>query len=299
MSAGLGAAQVNQPAPATKQKTAPSQIEILNVPLPVRAVEDDAEKKARDAIQKRTEDRERNDLLAQEGMKVAADRMADYSRIQTWLIGIGTFLLFVTLWLTRQANQAAQAAVTVTREIGEAQVRAYVSIKTAAIYFGGDTAMPFVVITAANSGQSPARNFVWTTEIRYLTVDENGIESEAWPEWLGQPGVDIHSSGEAPAMKIDHDFALVEKIAKWKTLPNRVGVSVTIHYAWLDVFGRLFVDLASFQGVAEAGNAEENRRKIHDLNTSAWACELHSIPKGQAWSGIAVAAQEDDKGSEA
>jgi hypothetical protein len=150
---GLGA-QVSQPEPATKQKNAPAQIQIPELPFPVRIIDDDAEKKARDAIQERTENRERDDLLAQQGMEKAAEDMVGYAHAQTWLIGIGTILLLATLVLTRQANQAAWAAVAVTREMGEAQARAYVSVSNAFIIREGGNLVAAVEIQ--NFGQTPA-----------------------------------------------------------------------------------------------------------------------------------------------
>jgi hypothetical protein len=182
MSSGLGAAQVNQPEPATKQKNAPSQVEILNLPLPVRTVEDDAEKKAREAVQQRTEDRDGKDLLAQEGMKIAADRMADYSRIQTWLIGIGTLLLMATLWLTRQANEAAQSAVTVTRAIGEAQSRAYVFVHEPKRTRREDSSDPDpwdIEMDIKNFGQTPAYGV--QADFDFTIVDTTSAYSFAFP----------------------------------------------------------------------------------------------------------------------
>ncbi|MBB93073.1 MAG: hypothetical protein CML68_00490 [Rhodobacteraceae bacterium] len=64
---------------------------------------------------------------ATQEMNEATQRMALYSLISTVLVGLGTGLLIWTLALTRQANSAARGAVEVTRMIGEAQVRGYLS----------------------------------------------------------------------------------------------------------------------------------------------------------------------------
>ncbi|MEQ1951901.1 hypothetical protein [Mesorhizobium sp. CN2-181] len=78
--------------------------------LPVQIIEDKAETKARQSREERSEQREIDDLAAQQGMNETTAKMADYALYQTILVGIGTVLLFYTLWLTSQANRAAVRA---------------------------------------------------------------------------------------------------------------------------------------------------------------------------------------------
>jgi hypothetical protein len=232
------------------------------------------------------------------------ERLLEY----TWylvIVGAVQFLIFLLQLIAfsyqayklRQTVQSSERAIAVTRIIGEAQVRAYVSIKSAAIYFLGDTAMPAVEIVAANSGQSPALNFVWTPEVHYLPdqVAEHYV-SEVDEEWAAQPGVDIHSAGENSGLFFVDDFAMVERIAVDGKIPERMGVSVTIQYTWTDVFGKSFVDLASFAGVAEIKSAADNQRAVHPLNTSQWVCRLTPIAKGETWAGVMVKAPENASG---
>ncbi|MFC2953141.1 hypothetical protein ACFOOP_14485 [Marinicaulis aureus] len=61
------------------------------------------------------------DLLAQE-------TMAHWTRWIGIFTALGLAALTMTLWATQQANAAAWAAVEVTREIGEAQARSYVTL---------------------------------------------------------------------------------------------------------------------------------------------------------------------------
>jgi hypothetical protein len=80
-------------------------------------------------------------------------------------------LVIVGAWQARRLRQTVEAtekAVAETRRIGEAEVRAYVHIKSAAVGFMrfGPT-MPFVQFLASNSGQSPARNFLWNIMFQY------------------------------------------------------------------------------------------------------------------------------------
>ena len=68
-----------------------------------------------------------------------------------------------------------KASVNETRRIGEAQVRAYVDISSCEIFFVGlgvlgIQAHPMVRIIATNTGQSPARNFIWNPTVQYFSA---------------------------------------------------------------------------------------------------------------------------------
>ena len=109
-------AQTPQETPATEQE--PPQA--LPIPLPVDIVEDQAAADARERREAEAEQREIEDLIAQQGMNAgtqaineATQRTADYAFWSTVFVGIGTILLIATLVLTLQANWAAQKAVTV------------------------------------------------------------------------------------------------------------------------------------------------------------------------------------------
>jgi hypothetical protein len=167
---------------------------------------------------------------------------------------------------------------------------AYVSTKSANVYFIGDDGLPLIEMVASNSGQSPAINFVWAPELHYLPETTEEIINDVHEEWADQPGLDVHSASETTAIYVLHDFILTEKIAVDGIVPNRMGVSVTIHYTWTDVFGQSFIDFATFAGMAEIGDA---KAKQHPLNTSPWFCRLNPIAKGESWSGIAVMAPHD------
>ena len=135
LSCGLGQAQEQanpgeSAAPAQEQPPPP-----LPVPLPVQIIEDDESANARQRREAEAAQREKDDLLAQQGMNAATQamndvtqRMALYSLISTTLVALGTGLLFWTLQLTRDANRSAREAVKVTSIIGEKQVQAYVSV---------------------------------------------------------------------------------------------------------------------------------------------------------------------------
>ncbi len=288
----LESSQPQQPkAQTAKQQAAPDQqnarqdAPVIETP-PTQKTNGEAAHEVKDGDEKTTNDRK----LIQYSL--------DLDILTAIIAAIGALQLFVfgyQAWKLRQTVDSSEKAIATTREIGEAQVRAYVKIKSASIYFLGEDAMPAVEIVAANSGQSPALNFVWVPEIHYLPEKAPEIVSDVVEGWNLEPGIDIHSASEHKTLYFLHDFSLVEKITTDGSTPSTMGVSVILYYAWEDVFGKTSVDFASFASVAEIGSAEENQRHLHPLNTSQWGCKLNPIAKGQSWSGIAVKVPEINK----
>ncbi|PKP79020.1 MAG: hypothetical protein CVT81_00735 [Alphaproteobacteria bacterium HGW-Alphaproteobacteria-3] len=88
-------------------------------------------------------------------MNAATQDMRDYALYSTVLVGVGTFLLFVTLGLTYMANRAAQDAVTATREMGEAQIRAYLVVGGKKIVNDYLSVIPEIEVKVFNHGQTP------------------------------------------------------------------------------------------------------------------------------------------------
>ncbi len=71
-----------------------------------------------------------------------------------WLMTIFSILAAFLLWRTLQATQRM---ATDTRQIGEAQVRAYLTIERVLVYLTPGDQFPFIKVMIRNSGQSPAR----------------------------------------------------------------------------------------------------------------------------------------------
>ena len=76
------------------------------------------------------------DLVAQSEMALWARWMLIVTALATLLTGIGVLFVWRSLTLNRQAVDAAISAVALTREIGEAQVRAYLRIDSIAFGAG-------------------------------------------------------------------------------------------------------------------------------------------------------------------
>mgnify|MGYP003132112947 CR=1 FL=1 len=115
----------------TEQQT--QTIELPN-PLPVIIIEDDEATATRQREESERTQREKDDLVAQQGMNTATQSieaatrdMRDYALYSTFFVAIGTIVLFYTLWLTRQANSAALYAVKITEKIAQDQVRPWVT----------------------------------------------------------------------------------------------------------------------------------------------------------------------------
>lgn len=127
--------------------------------LPVVVVESHEEKEAREGREKRAEQRELDDLAAQQGMQDATVEMAKYALLQTILVVFGTIALGFTLLLTRQQAKAADKANKILRETSERQLRPILFFDggTATFSKGIDgSAICHVTFTLKNGGPTPA-----------------------------------------------------------------------------------------------------------------------------------------------
>ena len=145
----------------------------------VRIVEDPDETKRAREREADADKHEADDLIAQQRAATAAERSAtsaerqeDPARWQMVFSGIGTFLVFAALILSTIATFAAVKAVQVTRDIGQRQLRAYLSlikieveapdiltdVKKTAFAGQADKERNFVWLNIQNSGETPAHD---------------------------------------------------------------------------------------------------------------------------------------------
>lgn len=134
---------------------------------------------------KRQEDRDNRDLDAQESMALWAMAMFWATVSTVLLTGVGVVLIYRTLLYTkhaamhageavteaRNATSAAQDAVVVTREIGEAQARAYPSFSEVNLVYNDLTWMFDAEVVIANTGNSPMRETVLQGSINLTFKD--------------------------------------------------------------------------------------------------------------------------------
>ena len=124
--------------------------------LPVRILEDPEEVESAKRAQSRAEQREIDDLVAQQNAAEAAEGAFKVGIAQTILAFFGTLALIYSLLLNRTATKAAVDAVKVSERTGVAQVRAYVGIAVSEVRLTGG---PITTdIEFKNFGQSAARN---------------------------------------------------------------------------------------------------------------------------------------------
>ncbi len=107
-------------------------------------------------------ERAEKDLIAQTEMALWALGMLVVSTLMMFVSALGVWWIRETLAETRNAVKAADDAVTVTRKIGESQLRAYCSVDSATLEqgnpdSGGDGYRKiYTQITIKNYGQTPA-----------------------------------------------------------------------------------------------------------------------------------------------
>jgi hypothetical protein len=114
---------------------------------------------------------ERDHQYADADLKTQQE-MAEWALAMLMATSIGVIYVGLTLEATRaavreakKATDAAMHAANITREIGEAQVRAYLTVAHAMIRFEDRT--PRLFLTIRNAGQSPARNIRISIGIDY------------------------------------------------------------------------------------------------------------------------------------
>jgi hypothetical protein len=137
-----------------------------------------------------------------------------------WLVvsTLGLSISTIMLWIAgekqfRHARRASivqsrdmKASVNETQRIGEAQIRAYVDISSSEIFFVdlgvlNIDAHPMVRIIATNTGQSPARNFIWNPTVQYFSTGRSSSKElgSNWRDILGV-GIAVGQSHSVGAM---------------------------------------------------------------------------------------------------
>jgi len=188
-----------------------------------------------------------------------------------------------------------EAAVRETRRIGEAQVRAYVDISSANVVFIRLTEgvaplndeQPLVAITAKNTGQSPARNFIWTPTVQLTGLvtttgsDATPIEGDTGTDWRNHLGIGIPVGGE------HSDAGVVTGILLQKFLTDRMVFSsafivrLRIQFEYEDAFDRRIADEAYFVGSCfkKAGQPPVQTK----WGDTVWTVNILRISKPNDW----------------
>lgn len=221
-----GLAQAEEQAGEAKQQAQKEQnpLQTLPIPIPVNIVENQATSEAREREEEETRNREIRDLAAQEGMNAATQSieratwdMRNYALYSTILVALGTFMLGVTLWLTRQANNAAQQAVSVTSKIGEAETRPWLqcSLDIANGLLEAQGSLPFGMnICIENIGKSPATEVLFDVWLfQEFTHHDDGRIQPLADKLISEIETEFRRSGVImPAEKVKKSCAEVLEV---------------------------------------------------------------------------------------
>lgn len=212
---------------------------------------------------KDADEREKRDLAAQEASALFSFWMLLATAFSAVITTIGTGILLWQIMLTRKAVQdtgkatvAMEESNKIARNVGEAQVRCYISIKSVNLK-RCDNRAPEVHIVVLNSGQSPARKFRFTHHVR-LGSEVPEVAWESSP--LSEPSPEYHRDvavGESKLPNQNHAFD--ERLAKPGEYPRATTfIKVRIWMLWEDVFGNKFEEICNFQNWhgGDCGNFE-------------------------------------------
>jgi hypothetical protein len=204
-----------------------------------------------------------------------------------WLVGftgvlaVSTIGLWIVTWRAgvRQSRDTA-ALLGETRRLGEAQVRAYVHIKSVNVDFLLDAVVPRVAFIASNSGQSPARNFLWNITVQYAASDINRV-SAFNPYWLYETGIDIPATSDAPP-----EAALIPNIAVKQYVPPGTMITVIrlkIEFRFTDVFDKDWFGEAYFAGTMRV---TPTTAEGFPAGVGRWQAQVSPIPKPRDWDQV-------------
>lgn len=190
------------------------------------------------------------DLASQESMAKSTYRMNLAAWAGIVLSAVGVMLIWKTLVASRQtlreaenATKAAFKSVEVTREIGEAQVRAYLSVPDVVLDWSDDNTLSKVKFIIKNAGQSPAMKV--SIDSLISVVEPAGFHHTIGTEEFrngfrnvlkATPSGNIPSGGTRKTMVGPAQTPTSLQIERWKRLELDIFGYVYIKYN--DVFGK-------------------------------------------------------------
>jgi hypothetical protein len=163
---------------------------------------------------------------------------------------------------------------------GEAQVRAYVSIKRVDIGFIAEImSQPFVEFVAANSGQSPALNFLWNITVQYITASAKQVCSLN-VGWLTGSGMNIPASSDStPERAIITPMTIKNFLQGANHNIGAFVIRVRIEFRYTDVFGKEWFGDAYYAGLA--------KRVRPEGDPNEWEAKVHALARPRDWADAA------------
>ena len=169
-------------------------------------------------------------------------------------------LFFATVGLiaaTGVLGCLAYMDISESRRIGQAQVRAYVSIRSAQLKFEGawleGDLFPRLMIIAINTGQSPARNFIWYPEIEYIG-DNQRRRRDMGGNWISPPGASIAAGHQFQEEVLISDMSVIRFKNSVSPPLKHVLVRIRVKFKYIDVFEVEWNDEIFFAGLAVPAN---------------------------------------------
>jgi hypothetical protein len=212
---------------------------------------------------KRDYQRNEDDLIAQKSTAVWTFLMGCAAIVGVALSALGIFLVWTTFRATREGNNIA-------REIGEAQVRAYLSVASATYQLGKKSISARVSIT--NVGQSTASSVKISGRLSvymvggmakvprvlsYVTTETNEIDCQ--PIVAGRETAEVITFFWPTSFIIESDDAVELRTLTFSE-GNEISFDLTI--SWVDVFRRRHKIPVAFFGSIDAGpNSPKKTRR--------------------------------------
>jgi hypothetical protein len=193
-----------------------------------------------------------NDANSAEEKDYAQRNLKAQERVADWAPAV-FFVAFIELIVTAVGVYFIYQTIKETRRIGQAQVRAYVSIKSVAIRFVDITenmTYPSVSVVAENSGQSPARNFVWRATLQYICDGQARKRGDNGP-WVLSPGKPISARGELEGDSFVVSDMLIDQFFSTTPRHGPILVRGKIEFKYVDVFDQTVTDEAYFSGITD------------------------------------------------
>lgn len=198
-----------------------------------------------------------SDLCAQWRAAIAAEDTFEWTAFGVLASIAGIIGLYWQIALTReavkdtgQATEAMLRANEIAEKMGQAQVRAYVSIIKATWTFTPEFSEAAYIFEMENSGSTPAKNV--RIFGRTILFDDGKL---AWagpiPEMKRVAGIDMPAGFKWNMRHISFGENLDLKWGDWST--NRLSIYLTTWLIYNDVFGNEIVDVEDWQVVRVIG----------------------------------------------
>jgi hypothetical protein len=180
--------------------------------------------------------------------------------LANWLVAIFSFIAAILLWLTLRATQAMAKD---TRAIGEAQVRAYLSIVKISAAVDPASSHPTIEITVRNAGQSPARRIEIVVEFSFFPDPRLSgfisLERQIGVFWLN----DIPSGQEAHSRPTQLGDVVLDRRILGEDFAALMGIHVDIVVYSFDVFDQ---EILAYGHYATGWAPEDDKSLLRSMN---------------------------------